>query len=70
MDQNEVNTAFEILLEEIEEVFNNLDKEIQNFAKNRDFNKVKDLSETGNSLKEFREKVKTPDFNGLIPHIG
>jgi hypothetical protein len=27
MDKNEVNTAFEILLEEIEEVFNTISKE-------------------------------------------
>jgi restriction endonuclease Mrr len=59
MDKNEVNTAFEILLEEIEEVFNMISKEGEESFKTRDFDKAKTLIEYGERLKYFREKVKT-----------
>jgi restriction endonuclease Mrr len=59
MDKNEVNTAFEILLEEIEEVFNTISKEGEESFKARDFDKAKTLIEYGERLKYFREKVKT-----------
>ncbi len=59
MDKNEVNVAFEILLEEIEEVFNILSKEGEEAFKSRDFDKVKSLIENGERLKMFREKVKS-----------
>ncbi|WP_299239238.1 winged helix-turn-helix domain-containing protein [Sulfurihydrogenibium sp.] len=59
MDKNEVNTAFEILLEEIEEVFNMISKEGEESFKSRDFDKAKTLIEYGERLKYFREKVKT-----------
>jgi hypothetical protein len=59
MDKNEVNTAFEILLEEIEEVFNTISKEGEESFKTRDFDKAKTLIEYGERLKYFREKVKT-----------
>ena len=59
MDKNEVNTAFEILLEEIEEVFNMISKEGEESFKARDFDKAKTLIEYGERLKYFREKVKT-----------
>ncbi|MGC8859575.1 MAG: winged helix-turn-helix domain-containing protein, partial [Ignavibacteria bacterium] len=58
MDKNEVNTAFEILLEEIEEVFNIISKEGENAFKTQNFDKAKELIEYGNRLKSFREKVK------------
>jgi len=59
MDKNEVNAAFEILLEEIEEVFNTISKEGEESFKARDFDKAKTLIEYGERLKDFREKVKT-----------
>ncbi|MBP6933131.1 MAG: hypothetical protein KBB87_07030 [Candidatus Methanofastidiosum sp.] len=59
MDKNEVNTAFEILLEEIEEVFNMLSKEGEVAFKGQDFDKAKKLIENGERLKAFREKVKS-----------
>jgi restriction system protein len=58
MDKNEVNSAFEILLEEIEEVFNMISKEGEEAFKTQDFDKAKTLSEYGERLKDFREKVK------------
>lgn len=58
MNKNEVNTAFEILLEEIEEVFNILSKEGEEAFKNRDFDKARILIENGEKLKFFRERVK------------
>ncbi|MGC8754868.1 MAG: winged helix-turn-helix domain-containing protein [Thermosulfidibacteraceae bacterium] len=63
MNKNEVNTAFEILLEEIEEVieeeFNNISKEGEEAFKAKDFDKAKSLIERGDRLKSFREKVKS-----------
>jgi restriction system protein len=59
MNKNEVNTAFEILLEEIEEVFNMISKEGEESFKTQDFDKAKTLIEYGERLKYFREKVKT-----------
>jgi restriction system protein len=58
MDKNEVNSAFEILLEEIEEVFNMISEEGEESFKARDFDKAKTLVEYGERLKDFREKVK------------
>jgi len=58
MDKNEVNSAFEILLEEIEEVFNMISEEGEEAFKTQDFDKAKTLSEYGERLKDFREKVK------------
>ena len=59
MDKNEVNTAFEILLEEIEEVFNMISTEGEEAFKAQDFDKARTLIEYGERLKYFREKVKT-----------
>ena len=58
MDKNEVNVAFEILLEEIEEVFNILSKGGEDAFKLKDFEKAKQIIENGERLKTFREKVK------------
>ncbi|BCB96158.1 hypothetical protein JZK55_10800 [Dissulfurispira thermophila] len=58
MNQNEVNTAFEILLEEIEEVFNIISKEGEDVFKTQDFDKARYLIESGERLKSFREKVR------------
>ena len=59
MNKNEVNTAFEILLEEIEEVFNVISKEGEEAFKAKDFDKAKSFIEYGERLKLFREKVKS-----------
>ncbi|MGC8754816.1 MAG: winged helix-turn-helix domain-containing protein [Thermosulfidibacteraceae bacterium] len=59
MGKNEVNTAFEILLEEIEEVFNIISKEGEKAFKTQDFDRAKELTEYGNRLKSFRERVKS-----------
>lgn len=58
MEKNEVNIAFEILLEEIEEVFNFLSEDLKSSSEARDYEKAKQLSEYGEKLKSFREKVK------------
>ncbi len=55
---NGVNTAFEILLEEIEEVFNVISKEGEKAFKLKDFDKANSLIEYAERLKVFREKVK------------
>ncbi len=59
MNKNEVNIAFEILLEEIEEVFNIISQEGETAFKKQDFEKAKKLIENGERLRNFREKVKT-----------
>jgi excinuclease UvrABC nuclease subunit len=66
MDKNEVNTAFEILLEEIEEVINLISKEGEEAFKTQDFDKAKTLIEYGERLKCFREKVKTLQKEGRL----
>jgi hypothetical protein len=58
MKKSEVNEAFEILLEEIELVFDMTSKEGEAGFKSQDFHKVKELAEKGEKLKSFREKVK------------
>ncbi len=73
MDKNEVNTAFEILLEEIEEVFNMISTEGEEAFKAQDFDKARTLIEYGERLKCFREKVKALQrewqtiFGDIIP---
>jgi len=59
MDKNEVNVAFEILLEEIEEVFNIISSDGEEAFKVKDFEKAKQLIEFAERLKFFRERVKT-----------
>ena len=58
MERNEVNIAFEILLEEIENVFDTLNEEGEKSFKNQNYEKTKALSENAKRLVEFREKVK------------
>jgi len=53
MDKNQVNTAFVILVEEIEKIFNVIRKDIEDAAKLRDFDKVKSLTEKGKKLQAF-----------------
>jgi hypothetical protein len=56
--KNEVNSAFEILLEEIENVVEDFNQEGENAFKNRDYEKLKTLIENAMRLTSFREKVK------------
>lgn len=73
MNKNEVNTAFEILLEEIEEIFNMISKDGEDAFRSQDFDKAKSLIEKGERLKTFRERVKSLQkewqniFSGKMP---
>lgn len=58
MDKNEVNEAFEILLEEIEAVANALNEEGAQAFRACDYSKAKSAIEEATRLAEFREKVK------------
>lgn len=57
-NKNEVNTAFEILLEEIENVVEGLNQEAEKTFKSRNYERVKTLIEDATKLTEFREAVK------------
>jgi len=75
MDKNEVNVAFEILLEEIEEVFNILIRDGEEAFRMRDFERARLFIENGEQIKAFREKVKSLQkewqriFSGRVPTI-
>lgn len=58
MYKNEVNSAFEILLEEIEIVFSSINQEIEAFSKTQNYKKIIPLAENATNLSNFREKVK------------
>ncbi len=58
LEQNEVDIAFELLLEEIESVIDALNKEAEEAFKSGDYEKVKTLIEYATKITEFREKVK------------
>jgi hypothetical protein len=55
---NEVNIALEILLEEIESVFNQLNEEGAKAFQLGDYQKVKEVAEMADRLVAFHEKVK------------
>ncbi|MCX8034274.1 MAG: winged helix-turn-helix domain-containing protein, partial [Thermodesulfovibrio sp.] len=57
-EQNEVNIAFELLLEEIENVIEELNKEAEETFKSRDYEKVKSLIEDATKITDFREKIR------------
>jgi hypothetical protein len=59
MDRNEVKIAFEILLEEIEMVVNNLNDAGADAFKKGDYNEAKRVIEVVTRLADFRERVKT-----------
>ena len=59
VDTNEVNEAFEILLEEIVAAANALNEEGAEAFRAGDYNKAKSAIEKVTRLAEFREKVKT-----------
>jgi len=58
MFKNEVNSAFEILLEEIENVVANFSQEGEKAFKNREYEKAKTIIENATRLTSFREKVR------------
>jgi hypothetical protein len=58
MNKENVNVAFELLLEEIESVINELDKEAEKALKNSDYENAKETIEKIIKLTIFREKVK------------
>jgi len=58
MDKNEVNEAFEILLEEIEAAADALNEEGAEAFRAGDYDKAKSAIEKATRLAEFREKVK------------
>ncbi|WP_322816026.1 winged helix-turn-helix domain-containing protein [Chloroflexus sp.] len=58
MERNEVNTAFEILLEEIELVANLLNESGADAFRARDYDKARQAIEEATRLADFREKVK------------
>jgi len=73
MDKNEVNIAFEILLEEIEGVVEGLNQEGEQAFRSRDYEKVKRIIEYATRLTAFREKVRglqkewKNNFSGRFP---
>ena len=58
MDKNEVNIAFEILLEEIENIINGLNQEGELAFKKQNLEKIKMILENIEKLTSFREKVR------------
>ncbi len=58
IQENEVNTAFEILLEEIELVANQLNEEGAQAFKQGEYDKARRAIEEATRLADFREKVK------------
>jgi len=59
MERNEVNAAFEILLEEIESVANAFNEEGANALRRGDHDKAQQAIEEATRPAEFREKIKT-----------
>lgn len=68
MDKNEVNTAFEILLEEIELVANQLHESGAEAFRAGDYDKARKAIEEATRLADFREKVKAlqREWAGLL----
>ncbi len=71
MDKNEVNEAFEILLEEIEAVANALNEAGAEAFRAGDYDKARSLIEEATRLAEFREKVKAlqKEWLGLFARV-
>jgi len=74
MQKNEVNEAFEILLEELEVVINLLNEGGGEAFKKGDYDKVKESIEKATQITEFREKIKslqkewTTLYSGIMAH--
>jgi restriction system protein len=58
MDRNEVSTVFEIVLEEIEEVFDGLNNEGAEAFRRGDYDAARNQIENATRLTEFRSKVR------------
>ena len=58
MYKNDVNSAFEILLEEIETLVESLNKEGETSFKKQNYDKAKKIIEDAEKLKAFREKIR------------
>jgi len=58
MERNEVNAAFELLLEEIETVANSLNEAGAEAFRSGDYGRARQAIEAATRLAEFREKVK------------
>jgi len=71
MERNEVNAAFEILLEEIESVVNALNEAGADALRRGDYDKAQQTIEKATRLIEFREKVKAlqKEWSALSPHV-
>lgn len=73
MGKNEVNSAFEILLEEIEIVFDSINQDVEKALKDQNYEKIRVLVENATKLSDFRGKVKELQkewrnvFTGKIP---
>jgi hypothetical protein len=68
MERNEVNEAFELLLEEIEAVANDLNDEGAEACKSGDYERARQAIEQATRLSEFRERVKAlqSEWAGLL----
>ena len=71
MDKNEVNEAFEILLEEIEAVANALNEAGAEAFRAGDYDRARSIIEEATRLAEFREKVKAlqKEWQGLYAQV-
>jgi len=67
MKNDEVNQAFEILLEEIEGLFFEVNSEGEKAFKNKDFDKAQKLIKKGKKIEGFRQKIKKlqEEFNSF-----
>ena len=58
MNKDDVNIAFEMLLEEIENIFSNLDSEREKFSKSKDYEKANEVYNKISKLSNYCIKVK------------
>ena len=58
MNQDGVNIAFELMLDEIQMVINQLNDEGAGFFKNGDYSKAQQLGAVGTELNSFRQKLE------------
>ena len=66
MDTNEVHIAFEILLEEIETVVDSVNDEVGKAAQERDYDRVKTLADTADTVTALHGKVHDLQDEWLI----
>ncbi|MBT1248696.1 winged helix-turn-helix domain-containing protein [Thermosipho sp. 1244] len=59
MNKDDINIAFEILLEEIEKFFQLLSKEVEKAFDSQNFERASFIVERGKKLAMFREKIKS-----------